>query len=926
MNEGERSDSLASQPLEPEAMMAKAWARGRETKPESLLFGQLLHDRPTRPAKFGAPPEAREANRHPERFALEMRLKRWYIPEWEASGISPTAQHELDEILADSHPELPTVTEQALPELVTTLSQPASADQPLDRSGFITALTAWVSEDPNQRVTLVEQTLAQQLSANHESLTLSLLVLLGNLNQHRRQLFVDDQLAKELELHGHVSAELASQLSVLNGHPEASARRQLHHVLDFMTEYMRTVQDHVEHELETVAEYYGGFFEEFHNQATYHAGLTSNYLLDKHWQELVDLRQLNDSPKPGVLAGVGGGATDEMIYTFSHLAESYQYRLALGIAEGSPIMDLIIPIAPHLLGRYHHSRVESVYPLPSDLNIDSAARRREEALIAANHPADNRIYDELNKPLPANLRHPSNKLRKLQNLWDFGRRLAAHQRQFYYDLEQVSTADLHPLVVGELIGRNVAQLRRQPDHSEPEPLALDTLAKQLDPVEPPDQGHLYDYRFVTALGIRKKIEDDFGIDFGQITPWIQYHFLNYLERQNVPEVSRLQSFVRHYGVQGLAAFVALEANPQAGAAILGLEETHGPELTRQIVAGFHTLVEQTGHLEQFVSEHFALRTAADQETVRQIGRQLLQRAEQVLLHARSNQELIDNVKAIADEQLALATSFRVLKSNYPDLQLSNISKISFTSLAGPKISDLDRQAMREILTKNWEELPDVAPTVVANFDRAGQNPHSQFYLLKYQNRLLGFMRFDQLENGDLEWGSFNIRPVLRRSGLGEAFMTILNEKARHQKIHANAHPRQEIATRYIGADFGFVVDAMIKVPAENAHEPPTLAFSLIRDDAVNPNYELFNLPAEELAKEWHTNRFGPSDDRIILRFNQQTEYQIMTETMTQLLKDGRYVLTAYRPFPPKNGLLYLAFETRLLPAKPKQTNPDASQQ
>ena len=55
----------------------------------------------------------------------------------------------------------------------------------------------------------------------------------------------------------------------------------------------------------------------------------------------------------------------------------------------------------------------------------------------------------------------------------------------------------------------------------------------------------------------------------------------------------------------------------------------------------------------------------------------------------------------------------------------------------------------KIADENWSQYPRLHAAVVEGFDAALQNPANRFYIARYRGEMLGFVRFDDLKNGNV---------------------------------------------------------------------------------------------------------------------------------------------------------------------------------
>ncbi|MFA5031190.1 MAG: hypothetical protein WC495_06420, partial [Patescibacteria group bacterium] len=183
--------------------------------------------------------------------------------------------------------EIPTYSQEDVFDVVTEFTDGANFDD----KNFINrveGIKAWVGANPDVNIELLEKEFAGHFDWQKENggqLNLPTLFLLGEIQQYRRHGFVNNELAKNLELTPRrgLSAEVRDQLASLNQLNDPHGNLTLHKIMDFMQEHMFTVQDHTEREIEEMLDHgYSGLTVDFYNFARAQVRVSKNYLVKKH--------------------------------------------------------------------------------------------------------------------------------------------------------------------------------------------------------------------------------------------------------------------------------------------------------------------------------------------------------------------------------------------------------------------------------------------------------------------------------------------------------------------------------------------------------------------------------------------------------------------------------------------------------------------
>jgi len=474
-------------------------------------------------------------------------------------------------------------------------------EKQLMKPGIINRLSTWIGVDPPERIKQLEVRLTKHIEQGNE-LSITLLAALAELNSQQNKFSVDFDLMRPLE-----DAEqtllppaVLDQIAVLNRLNTKESSLALHKILDFMTEYMVAArEDGLRNSDES--DLYGpygaqGLYEEFIGFAEREIKKTPNYLLKKHWQDALDAEEImfaedaTTTLKEGALGNVIGGSGDQNIYAFAHQQESQALRAANNISAGNHISHPVLPLAPGYAGLYEHGSLKTIYK-QDQLSNTAVTKQEEQEWAAKNNSADEYIYDALEGDTWKHNASVSDKLAKLQNIWDFLKGSKATERKFYFDTERIDLANLHPLVTAEILENNEKYIQQHKNQqTPPESITEEQYAKEFFPLGERDDNAKYEYRYLLSLQMRKRFEDDFKMPVESLSLWEQRNFLSFLETESVEEIKQLQDFIAKNGHEGLRAFLSLEFDPAAGKKILELaEKIATPEMT-SILKQYSTLV------------------------------------------------------------------------------------------------------------------------------------------------------------------------------------------------------------------------------------------------------------------------------------------------------------------------------------------------
>ncbi len=738
-----------------------------------------------------------------------------------------------------------------------------------DNGGALDSLCRWAQAD-RTNIDLIEESVAEYVQEN--GVNLSLLSFLGDLEQVRPSLMVNDKLAEALELMGDLRPAVQDQLTALNRTNNPGTNLALHKIMDFVHTYGTTVQDHTERELDekSMSGSRYGFFFNFIIFLREEISHSKNYLVRKHGEDIVEmLEQFDRDNKKGVLHGTPGGAADETIYTFRRIKEANDMRLRSGIHEGFPVANPALPIARGYIGFYRSGKLVKVFKDTYSKEKVKNFQALEKEFISQNNSDDNYIYDVVNEPVILDGRHshPSNKLSRLRDIWDFNKHLRDMGREFYYDLSRINGKEMHPMVYADFLTRNEEYLHRHGfEKNDGEPLSLEQFFGLHYTNNATTKEEIYAYQNLTRLHMRKKIEDDFGVDIADYDLRTQRNFLEFLETRDVENVAKLRDFVAIYRNDGLRTFLSLDLDQSLGDKIVALGEMLPEKDARTIFSKYAEIVDATENLVSYVEETFGedKKKAASPALVGEIREKMLWRGKDLLARFAERVERGEEFDSVALqkelEQIKASNALflSALKSLHEAgvyTNLDEIKSISQDTRPGPEVSEKDRQDMREMYTRNYSgaDQEELQKFLLKKLEEYFSDATTTFEIVRHDGEIRAFYRMTYVNPEKVYLGAFNVDPEFHGATLGE---TVLDQSvARWGQesglvIEADAPAYAPINRKYIESGF-------IGTATEDFHGAK--AMKIYWNNVLNP--ELFR--SKTMLTKEIIDAGRPGEERVI---------------------------------------------------------------
>lgn len=286
------------------------------------------------------------------------------------------------------------------------------------------------------------------------------------------------------------------------------------------------------------------------------------------------------------------------------------------------------------------------------------------------------------------------------------------------------------------------------------------------------------------------------------------------------------------------------------------------------------------------------------------------------------ENILNKLESSKTETLFLVSVLEALKNSGHDFDLDLIKNINLNiSDYGQEISEQDKNQIINIAATNWADFDNkkMVDTVLDGLRESLSGQKEQrAYILKYKETVIGFVRFEKTDHGNVYAGSFNVSKDLRGLSVGNSLMEkALIEEGGKNNLEAAASIKISAACSYI-EKVGFVADGLI----DSYHGTGEKMFSIKLDNEFNKGLKTKKLSEAELqakASDYKKINEILGESVIVLKFDlvsQMKDYEealrlLLAKTDDKLIKeeDNKYLLTRY--FQDKNVLgdvRYLVFE------------------
>ncbi len=390
----------------------------------------------------------------------------------------------------------------------------------------------------------------------------------------------------------------------------------------------------------------------------------------------------------------------------------------------------------------------------------------------------------------------------------------------------------------------------------------------------------------------------FGADLFEVDETARNLFLEFVKRKNVKDIGKISSFSYKHRAGGFKTFLSLDQDPTLGNRIIGFSIENDQEIVEGVFEKYSEIVDSAHQIESTLVAEINSGKFSDIDT-QEMRKHLMSRAKDVLVDfidafemakdagiELSTKEIIEKLAKIKADNILLSSALRMMKGRGEQIRLSDIKKLQIDGgLRAEEVSNDDQQEMKRIYAENYTKYPRLSKKLLEGLEVALKSNDSEFTMLRYEDNLTGFYRFDPREDGSVYFASFNIDKEFHGSGLGEAVMLEkIDQVAKEKKIHAECAAYARIGANYIERGF-------YATEASSAEEVKTL---IIERDEMNQNFETKRMTDGEIAESVVRSKmagqeFFQSEDEKVKIFSAKDNNEF---DFGKMIMDG-FVLTRY---------------------------------
>jgi len=311
--------------------------------------------------------------------------------------------------------------------------------------------------------------------------------------------------------------------------------------------------------------------------------------------------------------------------------------------------------------------------------------------------------------------------------------------------------------------------------------------------------------------------------------------LNYEEQELA--VGAAEMIRRHYEEildyikkNGLRSFVSLLSAEKMSDKILVISNNLDQEVARAILDKYFEIVDTVKQAGNYFRENYKQAEGYREDLVEKIIENLLARGRLLIADLASlvqeekfktgkidNKKILRQLEHFKTEILLFTSAFKTVSREHP-VDFSDIAGIKLEAKDSSVLTREEREEMEDIFKQNRRNYsPKLLETTLGEFKDAMKNKDGvkgrKFYLLRHDNSIITFLRFDPLPNGNLYFGSFNVRPEGRYQGIGNAMLrATFEEEGLAKTVEAVVYEKNPVLETYL-KKFGFKIVGTI----ENYH-------------------------------------------------------------------------------------------------------------
>ncbi|MCR4279021.1 MAG: GNAT family N-acetyltransferase [bacterium] len=419
------------------------------------------------------------------------------------------------------------------------------------------------------------------------------------------------------------------------------------------------------------------------------------------------------------------------------------------------------------------------------------------------------------------------------------------------------------------------------------------------------------------------LEENMGVPLNTLSLREQIQLLLFLVDTDPKTCSVAFQKIKSFGVPVARAFLSLEYGKGMGDKILSIAEVYDHVSAQKIFEKYAEIVDETEKTTEELLRKFFVKEEGKAVDRGKINDELLRRAKDIIVHFADIAEAKEGQQPSAEEVTVALDRFRedtvVFVSMFKafakgqTIEFNEIRGLEFSQRLPAEITREERKQMGDILQENWRsQIPSIADWVSEGFEKKlhSKNADTWFYILKKDNHVLGYVRFDErpdLGPSALYCGSLNVAPDFRGSAIGEAFLrnTIDHEATKHP-IYADFFPEVRAGTAYVET-FGSIVSGVEEI---DIHGKKKKRLLVERRDDLNSRYKS---RSKKYSREKLIEMAGqpPGRDKIVVRTFELPKEEEQFLDAVQRASERDIAMTRYFVDTKNPKIRYVAFEPRV---------------
>ncbi|MFH1286628.1 MAG: hypothetical protein ABII02_02660 [Candidatus Magasanikbacteria bacterium] len=341
--------------------------------------------------------------------------------------------------------------------------------------------------------------------------------------------------------------------------------------------------------------------------------------------------------------------------------------------------------------------------------------------------------------------------------------------------------------------------------------------------------------FSELIKAKQELVQKTGVSLEGLSPREQGEFLQFFMGADEDTKEELYWFVSIFQKRGLRIFLALQYDIGAAKKILNINRKFEIPEAAVIFEKYSDIVGLAENVDIELESFFEMPEKAQELDKPRVTEEIMKRAGRILTEyskkgQTKDRKIADFVKELDEIKEDIITFASIFKSAYRGQK-----DLSFEDVRGLELESTDdvsayRIEMEDIIKRNYEGSP-LLGGVLKGFQSAMENPDNTFYILKKDDKVISFDRFEEKNGQDqygrtlVEFASFNTDPHLQQSSIGTAMMReTLDRQAKNHTIVADTDPTSPICPYYV-QKAGFVITG-----AQEYKGTGHYVFSIERDD------------------------------------------------------------------------------------------------